>query len=347
MNPQAYALCIGINEFSNPSLKSLKNCIKDVDFWSRFFSVTCSYNVVRTLKNENATKDAVLIGLWCLAAHAQPGDIVAITISSHGSFVVSNSISTYDQSIRENEFLFFLRFFKPGVRVVVVTDTCQSGTFIDKNRNKTLYAKEISNLKSFFERKLPHAKRQMEEILDLCNDVPLTSYVAHFASSSDESDVNDGLLIRLTKSLSPLGLDWYELSEWRQTMQTKFREQLYNLPSMVNEIMVYYNKSEIVKNALEKLRLNSGHKSISSYLFFQLATLDETRALLKSIRFIGYSDSEDKEDQYQKTLNWVLNATIYNFESIPVLEFHGKKSVAFQKQYAFAKKSPAFQKEHQ
>jgi len=345
-NPKGYALCIGINNFSIE--KDLFHCLNDVDFWSNFLSSTCRYNIVRNLKENEATKKNVFMALWCLAAHSLPGDIVTIMFASHGTNASENLVTVADGKISESVFRLFLRAFKPGVRVVVLTDTCQSGTFVDYKPPRDISENSKNELINFFCTKLPHARNELTTLINTSKETPLAAYIAHFSSSSDDSNIQDGILVKCTKELRIWGLEWQMLEEYRSVMQEKFREKMYEPFTSVGNILKYAEKKHEIKELLISESKKEGHSILYSFLIITLLNYEKTILLVKKLRNINYEDlDENNENLYASTLDSIINNAKYNFKAIPVLSFHGKKSLAFQHQYSFAKNSPAFQREHQ
>jgi hypothetical protein len=347
--PKGYALCIGINNFTHQ--RKLEHCISDVEFWGDFFKNSCSFDVVRTLKNEQATNASIFKGMWCLASYAQPGDIVAITFSTHGIAGATHTLCSHNDIINDNEFLFFLKAFKPGVRVVVVTDACQSSGYVGSGSGKKLSEHNKNRVFQALDNGSEALNFKLNELIRTSNDLQVTCHVGHFASASSEANVGDGLLVKYTKSMGFYGLDWYEIGQWREKMEEMFRAGLNPIVAFINEIKNYSAKSNEVKKIVDARMKKAGYSDIDFYLNVQLLTLSTTLDLVNDLRRARYADpqliSGTTQDRYGKILDIIKDDSYYRFTRIPVLTFHGKKSPAFQKQYVFAKKSPAFQSENQ
>lgn len=94
----------------------------------------------RTLLTKQATRNAVIDAIYELARRAQPGDIVAIHNSSHGSQVrdyaseeidgMDETICMYDGQIIDDELAIAWEQFERGVRVLFTSDSCHSGTML-------------------------------------------------------------------------------------------------------------------------------------------------------------------------------------------------------------------------
>ena len=134
------ALCIGINNYPGTHM-DLAGCVNDANDWagelaSRGFSVA-------KLLDAAATKAAMEAAFKKHIGEAVSGDVVVITYSGHGTYVpdtdgdesdrLDEALCPYDiqkgggplidDDIHE---MFLAR--KPGVRLVLIADSCHSGT---------------------------------------------------------------------------------------------------------------------------------------------------------------------------------------------------------------------------
>ncbi|MBD3299225.1 MAG: caspase family protein [candidate division Zixibacteria bacterium] len=136
---QKLALCIGINDY--PGTQSdLAGCVNDANDWAKVLRER-DYQV-RMLLDDKATGDAIREGIKELINEAKRGDSIVIQYSGHGSFVpdedgdepdgtdeclcphdvMSNGLLTDDE-------LFDLYMKKAyGVRLLMISDSCHSGT---------------------------------------------------------------------------------------------------------------------------------------------------------------------------------------------------------------------------
>jgi uncharacterized caspase-like protein len=134
------ALCIGINNYPGTDM-DLAGCVNDANDWAaelegRGFDVS-------KLLDSNATKAKMARALETLISGATSGDVVVITFSGHGTYVpdtdgdeidrLDEALCPYDIQTRgsaltddEIHTLFLAR--KPGVRLVLIADSCHSGT---------------------------------------------------------------------------------------------------------------------------------------------------------------------------------------------------------------------------
>jgi hypothetical protein len=93
---------------------------------------------VTTLLTKQATREAVLQAVGKVAGSAKPGDIFVYTISSHGGQLpdqegeesdgLDETICMFDGQIVDDELYAVLGKFAPGVRVLLLSDSCHSGT---------------------------------------------------------------------------------------------------------------------------------------------------------------------------------------------------------------------------
>ncbi|MBL8325020.1 MAG: caspase family protein [Rubrivivax sp.] len=134
------ALCIGINNYPGTDL-DLGGCVNDAHDWAallggRGFRVT-------SLLDAAATKAAMAEGMRRLIGEAAKGDLVVITFSGHGTFVPDTSgdepdrqdegLCPYDiqqggGALIDDEIHRLFAARKPGVKLVLISDSCHSGT---------------------------------------------------------------------------------------------------------------------------------------------------------------------------------------------------------------------------
>lgn len=91
-----------------------------------------------TLTTSNALRDVVLQELNRLATLSKPGDIAVFTNSSHGGQIVDlngdevdgadETICMFSGEIVDDELYAIWAKFEPGVRVLMISDSCHSGT---------------------------------------------------------------------------------------------------------------------------------------------------------------------------------------------------------------------------
>ena len=133
------ALCIGINDYPGTS-SDLAGCVNDANDWASVLSQR-GFTVTKLL-NKKATGAGIRQAIKALIQGAQKGDSVIIQYSGHGSFVpdkdgdepdgTDECLCPYDIStkgpITDDELFTLYSDRKPGVKLVIISDSCHSGT---------------------------------------------------------------------------------------------------------------------------------------------------------------------------------------------------------------------------
>jgi hypothetical protein len=134
------ALCIGINNYPGTHM-DLQGCVNDANDWTqtlqgRGFAVT-------TLIDAQATKAAMVAAMTGLIGGAASGDSVVITFSGHGTYqpdtdgdeadgldeaLCPYDIQTNGAALIDDEIHAIFAARKPGVRLLLISDSCHSGT---------------------------------------------------------------------------------------------------------------------------------------------------------------------------------------------------------------------------
>jgi hypothetical protein len=133
------ALCIGINDYPGTD-SDLSGCVNDANDWAaelkrRGFAVTM-------LLDRKATGSGIRKGIKALLSKSRRGDLALVQYSGHGSYVPDEDGDEPDgtdeclcpHDIRTkgpitDDALFTIFSARPaGVRVVMVSDSCHSGT---------------------------------------------------------------------------------------------------------------------------------------------------------------------------------------------------------------------------
>lgn len=134
-----HALCIGINDYPGTG-SDLAGCVNDANDWKAALA-SRGFSVRRMLDGE-ATGAAIREAVAAALAGADDGDVVVVTYSGHGSFVpdedgdepdgTDECICPHDIArngpITDDDLFDLYGRGKPGVRLVVVSDSCHSGT---------------------------------------------------------------------------------------------------------------------------------------------------------------------------------------------------------------------------
>lgn len=134
-----FAVCMGINDYSwlSPTA-SLRGCVADAREWMDLLLDCYGFSCAHLLLDAAATPQGLRGALSRIAEQAVAGDTVAITYSGHGTRVPDldgDEPDGYDEAIvltgrpyTDDEFAGDLKIFNRDIRVVVVADSCHSGT---------------------------------------------------------------------------------------------------------------------------------------------------------------------------------------------------------------------------
>ena len=133
-----YAICVGINQYTNPGCNPLTGCVKDAE---NMYSLLVekggwSSGNVKKMLNSSATQSAVANAIANFASKAVAGDTFVYTQSSHGD---QNALCMYNTNFSAADFGAALRQFATGVKVVCIIDTCYSGSMANKGAAKTSF----------------------------------------------------------------------------------------------------------------------------------------------------------------------------------------------------------------
>jgi uncharacterized caspase-like protein len=135
------ALCIGINDYPGTGM-DLNGCVNDANDWAaeldeRGFEV-------RLLLDAAATRAAMVEAIGAQISGADKGDSVVITYSGHGTYApddgddeddgLDEGLCPYDikqgKVLLDDDIHQLFEKRKPGVRVLLISDSCHSGTVI-------------------------------------------------------------------------------------------------------------------------------------------------------------------------------------------------------------------------
>jgi hypothetical protein len=134
------ALCIGINNYPGTHM-DLKGCVNDANDWAA--ELGARGFAVKKLLDSQATKVAMVDAFRTLIGEAVNGDVVVITYSGHGTYVpdingdevdgLDEALCPYDlqtggAALLDDEIHEMFAARKQGVRVVLISDSCHSGT---------------------------------------------------------------------------------------------------------------------------------------------------------------------------------------------------------------------------
>jgi metacaspase-1 len=135
-----HALCIGINNYPGTHM-DLNGCVNDANDWAAELG-SRGFDVSR-LVDAQATKAAMVSGFERVIGKAARGDVVVITFSGHGTYVpdtngdeldgLDEALCPHDleargEALLDDEIHALFAARAPGVRLVLVSDSCHSGT---------------------------------------------------------------------------------------------------------------------------------------------------------------------------------------------------------------------------
>lgn len=129
------ALCIGINNYPG-SGNDLNGCVNDANDWlARLKSFGFE---TKLLLDAQATKSTIISEFDALITQAKAGDVVVLTYSGHGTSIKDSNgdepdgydeaLYVYDGAMLDDQLRTILQKTKAGVHVVVIPDSCFSGT---------------------------------------------------------------------------------------------------------------------------------------------------------------------------------------------------------------------------
>ncbi|WP_161635638.1 caspase family protein [Actibacterium mucosum] len=150
--PQVHALVIGIDEYEH--IGSLKGAVNDANDISDALSDLPGAQVT-TLLNDAATRDAILDHWRKTAKQVQPGDTMIVTYAGHGwhepEAHPGNETDGQDETfllgafaeqgaaaahrIRDDEVAELVALIPDGATMILVADSCHSGTMMRSVRN--------------------------------------------------------------------------------------------------------------------------------------------------------------------------------------------------------------------
>jgi hypothetical protein len=134
------ALCIGINNYPGTGM-DLAGCVNDANDWADLLAAR-GFTVTRLI-DKQATKAAMAAGMKQIIGGAAKGDLVVITFAGHGTFMPDTNgdepdrqdegLCPYDVhegggALLDDEIHALFAARKAGVKLVLVSDSCHSGT---------------------------------------------------------------------------------------------------------------------------------------------------------------------------------------------------------------------------
>lgn len=142
------ALCIGINNYPGTDM-DLQGCVNDASDWKA--TLESRGYTVSTLLDNQATKAAMVAAMQSLIGSAVKGDSLVITYSGHGTYqpdtdgdeadgldegLCPYDIQTNGAALVDDEIRAIFSARKPGVRLLLISDSCHSGTVTRAAKNE-------------------------------------------------------------------------------------------------------------------------------------------------------------------------------------------------------------------
>jgi hypothetical protein len=132
------ALCVGINLYGSGS--DLSGCVNDCSDWSAALR-ECGFEVTKVL-DRDATGKNIRAAITELVAKGAPGDLLVSQYSGHGSYTIDTNGDEPDGKdecicpadifskgpIIDDELSTLYSKRKPNVRLVIISDSCHSGS---------------------------------------------------------------------------------------------------------------------------------------------------------------------------------------------------------------------------
>ena len=136
-----YSLHIAVNETDQSAypepFEALSACVNDAAAFEAL--AEAQHFEAQRLYDREATADAVLANLHALSIRMQPGDLLFLTYSGHGSQgpdldhdepddQLDETWVLHDRQLFDDELWLSWSRFQPGVYIFLVSDSCNSGT---------------------------------------------------------------------------------------------------------------------------------------------------------------------------------------------------------------------------
>lgn len=147
MNRKTYALHIGLNGvdpdcYANNWEGTLNCCEADAKVMQDI-TKKLNYKSSKVLLTKAATRNAFFIESSAIQAQLQAEDLFVLTFSGHGGQVLDTNGDEkdgwdetwcfYDGQLLDDQVHDWLKTFKEGIRIFIITDSCHSGTMLKED----------------------------------------------------------------------------------------------------------------------------------------------------------------------------------------------------------------------
>lgn len=212
MGNWAYSLHLGIKDYSYYATKVLNwseerknnlNLYRTVNDAETFrenlgninnYYAYCDYWSRELLTDREATLKNFLVGLIYILNNVKSGDLVVISFSGHGSYSnKKNYWLLFDANLYDHELYQLMRLFPKDVRVVLISDSCESRGIIDiypENTDLKSNQKLIERMAEIDE----DFSNRLKYLLKFTDGKSMECDLVHIsATASDSTSVNDCL----------------------------------------------------------------------------------------------------------------------------------------------------------
>jgi metacaspase-1 len=281
---------IGVNELSDHygGLESLKSCNKDAEDMAKI-AVSAGFEILTVLKNQNATVLNVTTAITDSIKKLNDDDTLLITYSGHGTQkretspfdeldLKDETWCLFDRQIMDDELKIQWLKVEKKVRILVISDSCHSGTLVESNSTplgmskKTRKVSELKELlpqsvedifevhKDIYKDAKKIANKELEKIKDargsqnlLIADLLLISACQEFGVTRDGLDNNDNgaftkSLKKIWTELTSLGINNYEDFSKAITESLKTSPNYQRVPNQISNCYAVGNNGEFLKN---------------------------------------------------------------------------------------------------
>lgn len=152
--PNGYSLHIGLDYISPQHYRgwngALPSCVNDANAMLKI-AKDQNYLESKLLTNENAHIDNVIEAITELTKKANQDDLVMITYSGHGGQALDlngdepdkkdETWLLYDEELLDDKIYELLQLFEEGVRVLIVSDSCHSGSVFRPHNSGDQYTR--------------------------------------------------------------------------------------------------------------------------------------------------------------------------------------------------------------
>lgn len=179
--PKGYALCIGLNTVDQSHYQGLSNLngpMNDARDMSNILKNWLRYAQVDCLVDEEATSNNLENRVLQMVERIEPGDLFVLFYSGHGFRMINQFFTEYDpeffdqawclydRGFLDDEVRNLLKKFPEGSRVLVISDSCYSGSMI---RAEVSAGSDFLSLAAQQEQKIQEAIQKAMEEMGLTN----------------------------------------------------------------------------------------------------------------------------------------------------------------------------------